>query len=107
MIAVSFRSFSLRLSLTILGLLLLNGVNLADEGSLEGVWVLDKNRTEQSLGRNGVTLPSLLARNLENSYDDLAYVFKGNRTTYTPKDTIEEQPIWYTWKVKNTSPNSV
>ncbi|MBX2869373.1 MAG: hypothetical protein KTR18_11895 [Acidiferrobacterales bacterium] len=91
----------------IVGFLLVSQVGFADDAELEGVWVLNKSKTEQSLRQNDVSLPPRLIKNLERSYDNLAYIFKGNRTTYTPKDTIEDQPNWYTWKMQDSTPHSV
>jgi len=75
----------------------------ADSLNLEGVWVLNRSLTIESIETNKVVLPRQVANILESSFDSLAYVFKGDKTTYTPKESIGTQVLWYTWRVKNVT----
>lgn len=46
----------------------------------------------------GNALSNQVLEAIEIASNDMAYVFKGNKTTYTPVDSIDLQDTWYRWE---------
>ncbi|MGI0118300.1 hypothetical protein [Zooshikella sp. RANM57] len=93
-------------SFTVLFALMLFGC--APKGHLEwldGAWILDGDLTIKE--HTGSELPELVLKAINSSSDEMAFVFKGNKTTYTPIDSVEEQETWFKWKLIEDSENSL
>ena len=74
---------------------------------LEGVWVLNKMKTQHSIEESKAVIPVSQLTTLKNSYGNQAYVFKGNKTTYTSINSINSQEVWLEWEVQDETSDSI
>ncbi|MCJ8313250.1 MAG: hypothetical protein HRU38_13350 [Saccharospirillaceae bacterium] len=85
--------------ITLLFLLSCNGSD--SKSTLEGKWVLNVNETFSQLG--DVELSIGIKNGIQNSSNDMTYIFQGNKTTYTPKDSKQNKIEWFKWKLISES----
>jgi len=74
-----------------------------DKDELIGVWVSNKDMT-----LNGIQFTSSEADGkkytaLDNMLGEMAYVFRGTETTFTPADSIKQQEQWFAWDLVDSN----
>ncbi|MDG1732870.1 MAG: hypothetical protein P8M49_12915 [Thalassotalea sp.] len=77
--------------------------NASSSEYLEGVWVLN---TTYTIEQSGKALPQKVLNSL-NSNKAMSYVFRKNKTTYTPLESIDEQDDWFEWDLISESVDSI
>ena len=77
--------------------------NAVSSEYLEGVWILNMALTIQ---QSSNALPQQTLNGLKSNAD-MAYVFKNNKTSYTPYESIKEQDVWFDWDLISESDETI